>query len=218
VSLSFGSPASKAAEEGTLLDSAEQPDLSQLMAKLDGVASNVQTMTKSFSGDNLSNLMGPFTDFLKENKDKLTAMIGNLQTVSSQIAQGKGTVGKLINDDTLYVSALSTVTNFNGTSADVRALVDQAKQIMASVDQGQGTVGKLLRDETLYRQTTDAMTNLKEIFQKVNQGQGSVGKLVNDETLFKNVKMTLQKLDKAADSLEDQGPMSVIGLAVGTLF
>jgi len=36
------------------------------------------------------------------------------------------------------------------------------------------------------------------------------GKLVNDESFLKNAKMSLQKLDKATDSLEDQGPLSVL--------
>jgi phospholipid/cholesterol/gamma-HCH transport system substrate-binding protein len=62
------------------------------------------------------------------------------------------------------------------------------------------------------------MTNLKEILQKVNQGQGSVGKIINDEELYKNAKLTLQKLDQATEGLEDQGPLSILGIAVGKLF
>jgi phospholipid/cholesterol/gamma-HCH transport system substrate-binding protein len=86
------------------------------------------------------------------------------------------------------------------------------------VNAGQGTVGKLLKDETLYRETTESMTNLKEILQKVNQGKGSVGKLINDQEFYKNAKLTLQKLDQATEGLEDQGPLSVLGLAVSKLF
>jgi hypothetical protein len=37
-----------------------------------------------------------------------------------------------------------------------------------------------MKDEALYRETTTAMTNLRDIMQKINSGQGSVGKLVND--------------------------------------
>jgi phospholipid/cholesterol/gamma-HCH transport system substrate-binding protein len=48
--------------------------------------------------------------------------------------------------------------------------------------------------------------------QKVNQGQGTVGKLVNDQEFYKNAKLSLQKLDKAADGLEDTGPLSVMGI------
>ena len=36
--------------------------------------------------------------------------------------------------------------------------------------------------------------------------------------LIDNAKATLQKVEKATESLEDQGPLSVIGLAVGRLF
>jgi phospholipid/cholesterol/gamma-HCH transport system substrate-binding protein len=75
-----------------------------------------------------------------------------------------------------------------------------------------------LTDDTLYRETTASMTNLKEILQKVNQGQGSVGKLVNDQEFYRNAKLTLQKLDQATEGLEDQGPLSVLGLAVSKLF
>jgi phospholipid/cholesterol/gamma-HCH transport system substrate-binding protein len=62
------------------------------------------------------------------------------------------------------------------------------------------------------------MTNLREIFEKVNKGQGSVGKLVNDDGFYKNAQLTLQKLDKATEGLEDQGPLTVMGVIVGKLF
>ncbi|MDQ6630772.1 MAG: MCE family protein, partial [Verrucomicrobiota bacterium] len=62
------------------------------------------------------------------------------------------------------------------------------------------------------------MTNLKEILQKINQGQGSVGKLVNDDSFLKNAKLSLQKLDKATEGLEDAGPLSILGSAVNSLF
>jgi phospholipid/cholesterol/gamma-HCH transport system substrate-binding protein len=56
------------------------------------------------------------------------------------------------------------------------------------------------------------MTNLNSILSKINQGQGSVGKLVNSPEFLDNAKLSLQKLDKAADGLEDTGPLSVIGI------
>ena len=76
----------------------------------------------------------------------------------------------------------------------------------------------LAKDDTLYRESAVAMANLREVFEKMNKGQGTVGKLINDESLYKNVKVSLQKLDKATEGLEDQGPLSVLGIAVQTLF
>lgn len=219
ISLTFGSPQAPLAVSGAAdLATVEQPDLNVLMARLDSVASGVEGLTKNIGGDNFNNLLGPFTDFLKENKDRLGAVIGNMQTISSQIAQGKGTVGKLINDDMLYTSAVSAVTNLNASATDIQGVVGQAKSLMTQVSEGQGTIGKLVKDEKLYGETTSAMSNLREIFEKVNRGQGTIGKVVNDETLYRNARMTLQKVDKATEGLEDQGPLSVIGLLSGSLF
>ena len=170
VSISFGSRAGRKVVNDTIIETEEQPDLNALMVKLENVATGVENVTRSLSGDSVQNLLGPLTDFLKENSPRLTAILSNLKTISTQIAEGKGTLGKLAKDDALY------------------------------------------------KEATTAMTNLKEIFQKINQGQGSVGKLISDESLYKNAKLSLQKLDTATEGLEDQGPLSVLGIAIGKLF
>jgi phospholipid/cholesterol/gamma-HCH transport system substrate-binding protein len=210
VSIDFGTPGASLAQDGAVLKSAEQPDMSVIMAKIDNVATGVENLTKSFSGLKIDELLGPFIDFMKDNRVPLTTTISNIDAVTSQITQGKGTVGKFIYDPQLYDSALTTVTNLQSTLADMKSIVDQ-------VNAGQGTAGKLVKDDKLYNESTASMTNLKEILQKINQGQGSVGKLVNDQEFYRNAKLTLQKLDKATEGLEDQGPLSVLGIAVNSL-
>jgi len=211
VALGFGSPSAPKASDGAVLETYEQPDLSAIMAKLDTAASGIQNLTKSFTGDKIDNLIGPLTDFFKQNSGPITATIANVKNLSSQIAAGQGTVGKLIYDDSLYASALATVTNLQDT-------VTTAQRMMDNVNSGQGTIGKLLTDEMLYRATTASMTNLNSILFKINSGNGTVGKLVNDQEFYKNAKLSLQKLDKAADGLEDQGPLSVLGIMANNLF
>jgi phospholipid/cholesterol/gamma-HCH transport system substrate-binding protein len=218
VAIDFGTPQAPFATADTLLQSIEPVDMSTIMVKLDSVATGVENLTKSFGGDTIQNLLGPFTDFLKENRPKLSAALDNLTNISTQIAKGEGTIGRLIYDDTLHQSALNTLTNFSRTADDLRSTIAEARGVVDQVNAGTGTIGKLVKDETLYRETTSAMTQAREILQKINQGQGSVGKLVNDETLFKNVKLTLQKVEKATEGLEDQGPLSVLGIMVNSLF
>lgn len=225
VSVNFGSPDAPRAEPGTLLDTEEQADLNSLMVRLQSVASGVEGLTKNFSGESFNNLFGPFTDFMKENNPKLSAILGNLQMISTRIVDGQGTVGRLINEDKLYASALTTVSNVNNSVDEMKPLfndlkltIDQARAVVTQVNEGQGTIGKLIKDEALYRETTTAMTNLREILQKINQGQGSVGQLVNDPGFINNAKLTLQKVEKATEGLEDQGPLSVVGIMVNSLF
>src|ERR1044071_7993334 len=112
----------------------------------------------------------------------------------------------------------SCVPTLNPPADALKFTISQARNVVEQINQGQGTLGRLAKDDSLFVEATNAVTNLREIFQKINKGQGSVGKLVNDETLYKNVRMTLQKVDKATEGLEDQGPLSVLGIAVGSLF
>jgi phospholipid/cholesterol/gamma-HCH transport system substrate-binding protein len=203
----------------------EQPDLSAIMVKLENVASGVEGLTKSFSAENMSTLLGPITDFMKQNSTNITEMMANTRNITAQIASGKGTVGRMIYDESLYQSAFTTVASLQGTANEAKSLISQAqlaigdaRGMLDRVNSGQGTVGKLMRDEALYNETTVAMTNLREILQKMNRGEGSVGKLINDDSLFKNAKLSLQKLEKATEGLEDQGPLSVLGIAVNSLF
>lgn len=271
VSINLGTPTVPNLAPDSVIQTVEQPDLSAMMQKLDNAAAGIENLTKSFSGDSIQNVLGPMTDFLKNNNPKLTALFGNLQTISDRIAKGEGSIGKLLSDESLYNETVGTMKALNKTATDAQGLLADAKgavgdlkgtftdargfiaeakgslgdvklalgdarktlntatdtmttakqtltDVRADLQAGKGSLGKLLKDEALYNETTLAMTNLREIMQKINRGQGSVGKFVNDESLFKNAKMTLQKLDKATEGLEDQGPLSVLGIAVNSLF
>lgn len=222
VSVDFGTPQGELLKDNQYVPTAEQADLSAIMQKLDNVASGVENVTKSFTGFKIETFVGPLREFITANKDPLTATFSNLQVttslLSSQVAQGKGTLGKLIQDEALYNTALATVSNLQNTALEIDSTLADARLIVDQINSGEGTVGRLLKDEALYRETTESMTNLKEILQKINQGHGSVGKLVNDEEFYRNAKLTLQKLDQATEGLEDQGPLSVLGFAVGKLF
>ena len=211
VAISFGSPDAPKVVDGAVLETEEEPDLNALMAKLNDAATGIQNLTKSFTGDTINNLLGPLTDLIRQNSSHLSATITNIQNITGQIASGQGTVGKLIYDQSLYDSAMATVTNLQDTIAQVH-------QVVGSITNGQGTIGKLMTDDTLYNATTASMTNLDQILFKINQGQGTIGKLVNNEEFYKNAKLTLQKVDKAADGLEDEGPLSVLGIMANNLF
>lgn len=217
VDLSFGTQNSPVMEEDQLISTVEQPDLSALMAKLDQAASGVQNLTKSFSGDKIDNILGPFTQFMRDNNPKMTAILANIQAVSTQVTQGKGTVGKLVYDDALYNSAYASLSNLQQTADEVKTTVAQAHQTMDQINAGHGTIGMLVKDDTLYRETTATMSNVREITGKINKGQGSIGKIVNDQEFYDNAKVTLQKLDKATESLEDTGPLDLFGVLVTTL-
>jgi phospholipid/cholesterol/gamma-HCH transport system substrate-binding protein len=218
VDVTFGTPSAPNIEPGTVLQTAEQPDLSVIMEKIDSVASGVENLTKSFTGFKVDELLGPLTDFIKVNKDPLSGTISNMNAISTQITSGQGSVGKLIYDEALYNSAVSSVASLKDAATEAKLTLADARRIVDQANAGQGTIGKLLKDESLYYQTSLALTNMNEILGKINQGKGSVGMLINDQEFYRNAKLTLQKVDTATEGLEDQGPLSVLGIVVGKLF
>ncbi len=218
VAVDFGSPKGQPVLDGAVLATEEQADLTSLMSRLDNAAAGVENLTKSFTGDKIDNLFGPITDFLKQNSAPLHASLTNIESITGQIASGQGTVGRLIYSNELYAAAMTTVTNLQDAATDVKATIADAKDILRDVKAGKGTIGKLVTDDTLYNETTGTMTNLHQIMLKINHGDGTVGKLINDQEFYRNAKLTLQKLDKATEGLEDQGPLSVLGSAANSLF
>lgn len=232
VSIEGGTTGAPSYQTGGSIETSEQPDLSTLMSKMQDVATGVENLTKSFSTDNLSKLLGPLTDFIEKNSPPLTATIANMRLVSDNLVAGKGSVGRLLSDESLYTAAYATVTNLQYATSDVKslatkadnmfgqadAMITQVRNLVDQINKGQGTLGKMVKDEALYNESALAMTNLREILQKMNRGDGTVGKLINDDSFLKNAKLSLQKLDKATDGLEDQGPLSVLGLVIGSLF
>lgn len=218
ISLSFGNPTDPKAVANAMLQTEEQPDIASLMAKLEGVASGVENLTRSFDSDGFTKMLAPVTDFIESNSENFSALIENARNVTTEVAEGRGSIGKLIMDDSFYNSTMASVESLQGAVTNVNETFGGAKAIVDRINAGEGSLGLLSSDDAIYKEGRDALANLREVLQKINQGKGSIGLLVNDKAFYDSAKLTLQKVDKATESLEDQGPLSILGLAVNSLF
>jgi len=161
--------------------------------------------------------------------------IGEITKLVKDIRGGRGTVGKLMTDDQVYVELNRFVatagevargirdgrgsigklandpTVANSLEASLRNLEDMTRQINA----GQGSFGKLLKDEEFARSLTAATNSfqtLSEKFQtvaeKLNRGEGTAGKLMTDATLFNRLNSVTERFDELVNRLNDgQGTM-----------
>jgi len=136
--------------------------------------------------------------------DELTSVAGNLRGVSQRLAAGEGTIGKLLADDQAYNDLVSVLGN--------------AREISDRLKNGEGTMGKMLVDDTLYNDASAALARLHSIAAKIDDGKGTVGRLVNEDDLYKEAKTTIHKVEKTMDSMGDTGPLSTLGIVIGTLF
>lgn len=110
--------------------------------------------------------------------ESLNVTLAKLDRIVENIAQGKGAIGQLVYDDTLYKRANDTVAELH--------------KLEVNLNNGRGTIGKLLTDETLYNRLNTSVSQLSGIMADVNAGKGSAGKLLKDDQLYNNLNATLQ--------------------------
>jgi len=190
VNITFGSEDTPFYDGDSPLASIDPTNLNKILAKLGSAIGSLDSALGAFSG-------------FGDNEDGLNNIVNNLDTVLEDLAEGKGTLGKLIKDDTLY----------NETTVAMKNI----KNISAILSDSKGTFGKLMNDDTLYVEATEAATNLNEVLRKVNDGQGTLGKLVNDDTLYYDTKNAVLKVEKGIDTLEDLAPLGTLGAIFGVM-
>ena len=152
----------------------------------------------------------------------LDALLKRADRILAFAESGKGSLGKLIYDPTLYNRFSLTVADFqkiveqvgNGEGSLGRLVsrndaydkfittLDKINGIVDDMQQGKGTAGKFLKDPAIYNNANDTISNIKKITEDINAGKGTIGKLSKDEELAKKLDTTITKLSELTTRLE----------------
>lgn len=151
----------------------------------------------------------------------MDALLRRLDRIVAFVESGKGSVGKLIYDPTLYNRINDTVNEFQtianavgrgqGTVGKLlkddtlynkfNATIDKVNLIVDDINAGKGTAGKLLKDPVLFDNANAAIANLKQVTDDINAGKGTIGKLAKDQEMADKIQDTVNKLQAIADNI-----------------
>ena len=178
------------------------------------------------SGDTLLTHVHPdFNEVVRSSQSTLQNMDALLKRADRILAfaeSGKGSLGKLIYDPTLYDRLSKTVAEFEQVVDEVAkgqgslgqlinsndaynkflATLDKMNGVIDDLQQGKGTAGKFLKDPTLYNNANDTVANLKQVSADLNAGKGPAGRLLKDEQLADKINTTMTKLADLTSALE----------------
>jgi phospholipid/cholesterol/gamma-HCH transport system substrate-binding protein len=146
-----------------------------LYTKLEAAADQVQTLTAKLNGND--NTIGKFFNDHAEMYDKLNDAVVKVDSITSDIHDGKGSIGLLLKDPTFANNLSHTVSNLNDLTTDLQ--------------QGKGSAGLLLKDPTFAKKLNDTVTQADQLITQINNGQGSIGKLAKDDTTANNLNKLL---------------------------
>jgi phospholipid/cholesterol/gamma-HCH transport system substrate-binding protein len=122
---------------------------------------------------------------LMANMDVLSEKV---KSITEKIDLGQGSVGKFINDSSLY-------DNVNRT-------VKIASDMMEQMKRGEGSIGKLLNSDELYVRLNTSAEKLNRIADRLESGQGSLGKFLKDDKLYNNANQTIEKTKNLVDRID----------------
>jgi phospholipid/cholesterol/gamma-HCH transport system substrate-binding protein len=109
----------------------------------------------------------------------VSTVAADVKEITGKINAGQGTIGKLVNDDTLY--------------NDARDVLNELKAAV--------------KERGLIRNLESSMANLNEITEKINHGEGTLGLLVNDESLYLEVKQMINDIRATVDEMRETSPI-----------
>jgi phospholipid/cholesterol/gamma-HCH transport system substrate-binding protein len=103
----------------------------------------------------------------------MVQLTADLRKITSGIVQGKGTMGRLLTDRTLYDQLTATLA---GTD-----------RLLGRLERPNGTFGRMVDDPTLYDRLTSLTGSLDSLLRAVNSPQGTVGKLLTNDSLYTRI-------------------------------
>ena len=176
------------------------------------------SVEKTFSAEDMINT-------LQENNKNVLAITNDFKVISKKMAEGQGSIGKLLNDDAIY-------NNISATANSLKLASDRAQQLMASLSSytaklnKKGTLANELATDTVVFKSMRAsvlklngiadtaavfITDLKNA---ARDPKSPVGVMLHDQeagaslkATIKNLEVSSKKLDEDLEGLQHSFPM-----------
>jgi phospholipid/cholesterol/gamma-HCH transport system substrate-binding protein len=162
---------------------------------------------KTFSSEDMINM-------LQENNKNVLAITTDFKSISKALADGQGSIGKLLGETALYDNLNATVLSLRQAAANAQMLTVKMNQFGANLNK-EGTLAHELTTDTVVfnslrssvaglKQVTDTavvfMANLKEASSNT---RSPIGVLLHDEEAGANLKETMKNLESSSFKLDE---------------
>jgi len=155
--------------------------------------------------------------------DQASDGIDELNGLIRDMRQGKGTAGRFMTDDRLYLELQQFVATAGQMTRELqqgrgtlgRLMKDpkaaeslevslrNVEEMTRRINAGEGSLGKLLKDEAFSESLNGATANFRQITDRLNRGDGTAGKLMTDATLFNRLTSVTERFDQLVTKLNE---------------
>ncbi|MDT8271988.1 MAG: MlaD family protein [Desulfomonilia bacterium] len=147
--------------------------------------------------------LGEITDNFATVSQNLSTTSDHIDQITNTISAGEGTLGKLVHDDTLYLSLVD--------------FLDSAQAFTSRLNDD-STVSMLMTDPSLYENLLAVSENIRFISEEIASGRGTLGHILVDDDLYQEIKETIRSVNLAAQGIEEQTPITIMGTILGLIW
>jgi len=158
---------------------------------------------------------------LSKNNDNLLEITTDLKTITGRIADGQGTLGKLLTDETLSNQINALVISLNRSANHVEDLSRAASEYTAKLNKPGSLANDLVTDTTVFSDLRKITGRLKSVADSsqlminnlnavgvtlkegVNNKNAPLGMLLNNNEEAQKIKTTLSNLQSASKKLDE---------------
>jgi len=160
ISISPGSPNLAVIDAGGIIQSKDPINIAAIIEESEAVISYLRDLTK------------------------------DLSEIVSKVNQGEGTIGKIVNDDRLYTSAVNITNNANKS---LTILTERLSEITDIIVNTSGSI------ETIVANVDTAILDARNLFNRIEQGEGVLGLLIADQSVADSINMIINNLVKTSE-------------------
>ncbi len=172
------------------------------------------------NGLNTDEIMATF----QQNNKNLVDVTGDFKLISKRLAEGQGTIGKLLTDDALVNNLQAAVINFKKASLNAQKLTADLSGYTARLQSKGSLTNELVSDTVIFgrlkaavvelhqasktandiaNKMKGASNNIQEVTNNLNGTKSPIGILLNDQAAGANLKATLANLNGGTKKLDE---------------
>jgi phospholipid/cholesterol/gamma-HCH transport system substrate-binding protein len=162
---------------------------------------------KTFTSEDMINT-------LQENNKNLLAITADFKTLSKKLVDGEGTIGKLLNDNSVFDNINAATASLQNASEKAQQLASSLADFSSRLNRKGTLVNDLTTDTVVFRSVKASIFQLQQIVDTAavfitnlkkagSNPNSSIGVLLNDEETGARLKETIKSLESGSKKLDE---------------
>jgi len=218
--ITLGTSAAPALTDGAEIEETiESPQVSEIMENIREAVTEIQSLvTTDVKGVNLGQMLQDVSKIINniaEQKGTLGKLVGSqelygkIDQITRDFSQASKALKKVISDNEEKIGAL--IDNLGEASPDIKTTFESVGKLVEKIESGEGTLARLISDKKMYEDLETAAAAVRDFAENLESGKGLAQRLVSDEKLAEDVQSAVNEIRQfVKQATESQGTIHLL--------